>query len=138
MKGSGIHIKPPTADFEFRRIAHRHGDRLHGECSRRGPERAKINFGVGCGCRIEQQGDTVDARAICLSNSSHLPAIEPSILVKPVVWPPGRGRLAARPLSTGSATVPKMMGIVRVCCSSASVVDVVDEGTTSSCDATSC
>jgi len=42
--------------------------------------------------RIEQQGDTVDARAICLSNSSHLPAIEPSILVKPVVWPPGRGR----------------------------------------------
>src|SRR5438874_3142626 len=37
--------------------------------SRCGPERAKINFGVGCGCRIERQGDTVDARAICLSNS---------------------------------------------------------------------
>src|ERR1700682_628071 len=88
--------------------------------------------------RIEQQGDTVDARAICLSTSSHLPAIEPSILVKPVVWPPGRGRLATRPLPTGSATVPKMMGIERVGCSSASVVDVVDERTTSGCDATSC
>jgi len=41
--------------------------------------------------------------------------------VKPVMLPPGRGKLATKPLPTGSATVAKTIGMVRVCCSSAVV-----------------
>src|SRR5438132_5737727 len=65
--------------------------------------------------------------AISLSSSSHLPAIVGSILVKPVTLPPGRGKLATKPLPTGSETDTKMTGTVRVCCSSAAVVGVVCE-----------
>ena len=43
--------------------------------------------------------------AISLSSSSHLPAIVGSILMKPVTLPPGRGKLATKPLPTGSATL---------------------------------
>src|SRR6516225_9208611 len=39
--------------------------------------------------------------AISLSNSSHLPAIVGSSVVKPVALPPGRERLATKPLPTG-------------------------------------
>src|SRR6516162_9323749 len=45
--------------------------------------------------------------AISLSNSTHFPAIVGSILVKPVTLPPGRGKLATKPLPTGSETVAK-------------------------------
>jgi len=48
-----------------------------------------VNFGVGCRLRIEQQGDTVDSRAICLRQLQHLPAIEPAILVH-LGWGGGR------------------------------------------------
>src|SRR6516162_7792096 len=65
--------------------------------------------------------------AISLSNSSHLPAIVGSMLVKPVALPPGREKLATKPLPTGSATVANTMGMVRVCCSSAAVVGVMCE-----------
>ena len=51
--------------------------------------------------------------------------------------PPGRGKLATKPLPTGSATFAKMMGMVRVCCSSAAVVGVLDERMRSGCSATS-
>jgi hypothetical protein len=51
-----------------------------------------------------------------------LPAIVGSKLMKPVTLPPGRAQLATKPLPTGSATFAKMMGIVRVSCSSAAVV----------------
>ena len=50
-----------------------------------------------------------------------------SILVKPVTLPPGREKLATKPLATGSDTVAKMMGMVRVSCSSAAVVGVMCE-----------
>ena len=75
--------------------------------------------------------------AISLSSSSHLPGIVGSILVKPVTLPPGRGKLATKPLPTGSETVAKTMGIVRVCCSIAAVVGVLFERTRSGCSATS-
>jgi hypothetical protein len=78
--------------------------------------------------------------AISLSSSSHLPAIVGSIVgslkVKPVALPPGRAKLATKPLPIGSATIAKTMGMVRVCCSSAVVVGVVLERMTSGCSAT--
>ena len=75
--------------------------------------------------------------AICLSSSSHLPAIVGSETLKPVTLPPGRAKLATKPLPTGSATIAKTMGMVRVCCSSAAVVGVVCERMRSGCSATS-
>ena len=62
--------------------------------------------------------------AISLSSSSHLPPSASSLTAKPVTLPPGRGKLATKPLPTGSATVAKTIGMVRVCCSSAVVVGV--------------
>src|SRR6266436_9142450 len=55
--------------------------------------------------------------AISLSSSTHLPTTVGSITVKPVALPPGCGRLSTKPLPTGSATITKMTGMVRVCCS---------------------
>ena len=57
--------------------------------------------------------------------------------MKPVTLPPGRGRLATKPLPTGSATFAKMMGMVRVCCSIAAVVGVFCVRMRSGCSATS-
>ena len=65
--------------------------------------------------------------AISLSSSSHLPAIVGSIRMKPVTLPPGRGKLATKPLPTGSTTFTKMMGTVLVCCFNAAVVGVLCE-----------
>jgi hypothetical protein len=65
--------------------------------------------------------------AISLSSSSSLPAIVGSETLKPVTLPPGRGKRATKPLPTGSETFAKMMGMVRVCCSSAVVVGVMCE-----------
>ena len=73
--------------------------------------------------------------AISLSSSSHLPAIVGSDGTKPVTLPPGRARLATKPLPTESATFAKMMGTVRVCCSNAAVVCVVCERMRSGCSA---
>src|SRR5271169_3131538 len=42
--------------------------------------------------------------ASSMSNSSHLPPSVASMLMKPVRFPPGRGRLATKPALTGSAT----------------------------------
>jgi hypothetical protein len=36
--------------------------------------------------------------------------------MKPVTLPPGRAKLATKPLPIGSATIAKTMGMVRVCC----------------------
>ena len=55
---------------------------------------------------------------VSFSSSTHLPPSEPSIVEKPVALPPGRAKLATKPLPTGSETVAKTMGMVRVCCSS--------------------
>ena len=46
------------------------------------------------------------------ASSSHLPPIVGSILVKPVTLPPGRGKLATKPLPTGPETVAKTMGML--------------------------
>src|SRR5262245_39867081 len=75
--------------------------------------------------------------AISLSSSNHLPASEPTIAWKPVTLPPGRARLATKPLPTGSETVAKTMGMVRVCSNSAAVVGVTAERIRSGCSATS-
>ena len=72
-----------------------------------------------------------------MSSSSHLPTIEASLVMNPVTLPPGRARLAIKPEPTGSTTVAKMMGMVRVSCRSAAVVGVLDERTSSGCSATS-
>jgi hypothetical protein len=50
--------------------------------------------------------------AISVSNSSNLPASDASMLMKPVMFPPGRGRLATNPLPTGSTTSTNTIGIV--------------------------
>jgi hypothetical protein len=72
--------------------------------------------------------------AISLSSSSHLPPIVGSMLVKPITLPPGREKLATKPLPIGNGA--KTMGMVRVCCSSAAVVGVMCERMTSGCSAT--
>jgi hypothetical protein len=60
-----------------------------------------------------------------------------STLTKPVALPPGGGKLATKPEPTGSARFKKMIGMVRVCCSKAAVVGVLDERTSSGCSAMS-
>ena len=57
--------------------------------------------------------------ATSFSNSSHLPAIGASLTATPVALPPGRERLATKPLPTGSLTFVKTIGIVRVSASRA-------------------
>jgi hypothetical protein len=52
--------------------------------------------------------------AISESSSTHLPPSEASQRAKPVIFPPGRGSPATKPLPTGSATFTKTIGIVRV------------------------
>src|SRR3954462_4969914 len=52
----------------------------------------------------------VVAGAASLRTSSHLPPIEASKLVKPVILPPGRARFSMKPLPAGSATIPNTMG----------------------------
>src|SRR6516164_1737347 len=79
----------------------------------------------------------VTCGAISLSNSIHLPACVGSATAKPVALPPGRGKLATKPLPIGSATIPKMIGMVRVSCSSAAVAGVLCERMRSGCNATS-
>ena len=109
-------------EFELGRVANRCGDRLHCEGRSGGFEGVQIIFEMWRRYRVEQEGDPGDARRNLLEQFQPLAAIVGSILVKPVTLPPGRGKLATKPLPTGSATIAKMMGMVRVCCSSAAVV----------------
>ena len=69
--------------------------------------------------------------AIAISNSNHLPPIEGSIVVNPLVLPPGRARLATYPLPTGSRTFTNTMGMTLVACRSASVAMVLGARVTS-------
>ena len=52
--------------------------------------------------------------AISLSISSHFPPISASKIANPVMLPPGRAKLATKPLPTGSPTRTKRIGIVEV------------------------
>src|SRR6516225_11111265 len=63
--------------------------------------------------------------AICLSASSHLVPIENSKLVKPVMFPAGRARLATKPLPTGSVTCTNMIGTPRPCSRRAAITGVL-------------
>jgi hypothetical protein len=54
--------------------------------------------------------------AISFSVSIHLPPIENSNAVNPVMLPPGRAKLATNPWPTGSETDTNTIGIVRVSC----------------------
>src|SRR5262249_1815584 len=53
------------------------------------------------------------------------------------MFPPGRGKLATKPLPTGSETITKTMGMVRVCCGKLAVVGVLCERMRSGCSAIS-
>src|ERR1700730_6184812 len=52
--------------------------------------------------------------AVSESSSSHLPPSVASKSAKPVMFPLGRSSRATMPLATGSLTLAKMIGIVRV------------------------
>ncbi len=56
---------------------------------------------------------------ICLSISSHLPLMPYSNARKPVMFPPGRAKLATKPCPTGSGTIVNTIGTVWVACFSA-------------------
>src|ERR1700730_12721332 len=66
----------------------------------------------------------VASGAISLRISSLLPATSGIMLLKPVMFPPGRARLATRPTPTGSPTATMTMGIELVSCSTARVTCV--------------
>ena len=51
---------------------------------------------------------------ICLRSSSHLPLKLYSNCMKPVAFPPGCARLSTKPEPTGSGTMVKTIGTVRV------------------------
>src|SRR5215510_5241582 len=55
--------------------------------------------------------------AICLRSSTHLPLKLYSNCIKPEAFLPGCARLATKPEPTGSGTIVKMIGTVRVACS---------------------
>ena len=63
--------------------------------------------------------------AIAFNSSIHLPPTAGSLVVKPVMLPPGWAKLAAKPLPIGSDTTANTIGIVRVSRASALVTGVV-------------
>src|SRR5262249_46323500 len=63
----------------------------------------------------------------------HLPAIAASWLIKPVIFPPGRDRLATKPSPTGSETDANTIGITRVSRWNAAVGGVPCARITSGC-----
>src|ERR1700741_5214691 len=56
----------------------------------------------------------VKSGAVCFKSLSHLPPIENSYAVKPVILPPGFARLVTKPCSTGSDTDANTTGTVLV------------------------
>src|SRR5215831_5680989 len=56
--------------------------------------------------------------------STHLPPIENSKEVNPVMFPPGRAKLGTKPCPTGSATFTKTIGIDGVACAMAASAGV--------------
>ena len=63
--------------------------------------------------------------AICFSNSSHFALMPNSNSAKPVALPPGAAKLAANPAPTGSTTLMKTIGNVRVASWSAGTARLV-------------
>jgi hypothetical protein len=60
--------------------------------------------------------------AISLSSASHLPLKLYSSVINPVALPPGRARLSTKPAPTGSPTIGKTIGTLRVACSNGRTV----------------
>ena len=58
------------------------------------------------------------------SSSIRLPAISVPWVDRPVTFPPGRARLATKPLRTGSAAPAKTIGITDVACFAAITAEV--------------
>src|SRR5262249_826717 len=75
--------------------------------------------------------------ATSLSSSSNLAPQLNSVEVKPVALPPGRARLATKPLPTGSIVFANTMGMVRLACCNAATMDPAVATITSGDDATS-
>src|SRR5262249_55401236 len=97
-------------------VAHADRAQLHAERRRHGLDRAQLG---GPMVRSRRTATRVTRGAISLSSSTHF-ALKPySHGVKPVVFPPGRARLATTPMPTGSPTCANTMGTVRVACCSA-------------------
>src|SRR5215813_5534421 len=63
--------------------------------------------------------------AISFNRSTHLPPCAALSVVKPVILPPGRARLAVKPLAIGSDTCTNTIGIACVSRASAPITDVV-------------
>src|SRR5271166_1771339 len=74
--------------------------------------------------------------AISLSNSSNLALKLNSNAVKPVTLPPGRARLATKPLPTGSIVVTNTIGTLRLACCSAPTIEPAVARMTSGVSAT--
>jgi hypothetical protein len=74
--------------------------------------------------------------AISVINCSHLPPIDASMSLKPVIFPPGRGRPATKPEPTGSETDANTIGIVLVARWRAAVDGVAAPRITSGCRST--
>ena len=133
MKASGITIRPPFGSRACAAMTDSSSDlsRTGAAIASTAKDAAAALKGFrkyseyGAVAGLNRKATRVTRGAISLSSSSHLPAIVGSIRMKPVTLPPGRGKLATKPLPTGSATIAKMMGMVRVCCSSAAVVGVL-------------
>src|SRR6516165_1564039 len=75
--------------------------------------------------------------AVSLSMASHLPVTLGSYCITPVMLPPGRGRLTAKPEPTGSARAANTIGISWVSRCSAATAGVGIAKITSGCRATS-
>ena len=63
--------------------------------------------------------------AISFNNSSHFPLRPYSKFVNPVVFPPGRARLATKPEPTGSTTATNTIGAERVACCNATTATLL-------------
>ena len=69
----------------------------------------------GC-CRLNNNATCAVRGEISFNSPTHLPSVVGSTYVKPVMLPPGRARLGAKPLPIGSATTANTIGIVNVSC----------------------
>src|SRR5215471_7830341 len=101
------------------------GDDLEGERAGRSLNLADFQHGA----RIAALAKIANLRrpgTASRKSSRRLAAVSPNWFDKPVRLPPGRARLATRPVLTGSFTVAKTIGIIAVACFAAIAAGVVD------------
>ena len=123
--------------FQLGHVANRCCDRRHCEGSSGGFEGFQPEFGICRRRRVKQDRDPDNTRCNLLEQFQPL-APERVVAYGETGDVAARSREARdKALPTGSATVAKTIGMVRVCRSSAAVVGVVLERRTSGCSATS-